>query len=128
MRIVDRQTFLSLPAGTLYFKYAPHAFGDLGIKDATIYDADNQGIDWFYQSLDSIDDGADSTDRWEILHQAATTGSRFAMNFDIQDRDGLFDEDQLFAVFELPDTINLIKRILRCTEPSEEGGIDGQPG
>lgn len=50
MRIVNRQQFLAMPAGTVYAKYEPCSFEDLCIK------GDSLPNDWFYQQIvDAID-------------------------------------------------------------------------
>jgi len=106
MRIVDRKTFLSLPDETLFSKYEPCVFGDLKIKGETV------GTNDFLtqQICDAIrcDDSGEFAD---ILFSAQETGYSFAMDFDYMGRDGLFDDDQLFAIWETVDIIALIDRL-----------------
>lgn len=106
MRIVDRKTFLTLPAGTVYAKFSPHMFSETCIKDDTIRD-----IDWYYVGLDTPVD-ADSTETWsDTLFRAMKTGENVALDFDTVSRDGLFDADQLFAVWDHADVSQLINRL-----------------
>jgi hypothetical protein len=113
MKIIDRKTFLSLPPGTLFSKYEPCAFGDLLIKGESITN------DFYYQQIaDSID--ADSSDEFaDSLEAAQRDGTGLEMDFDAQMRDGLFDEDQLFAVWERRDVEKLIVRLKRALAGEE---------
>jgi len=104
MRIVDRQTFLRLPAGTLYAKVdAPPSvglFGDLCVKAETVGD----DIDWWYWTVVGIEPPGDG----DILHlidaQEAmiSNDASFPMEESLS-RDGLFEAGQLFMIFEKPD-------------------------
>jgi hypothetical protein len=109
MKIVDRKTFLALPAGTVYAKYVPSVFEGLCIK------GDSLENDWFYQQIgaDAID-SMDSGDWGAKLDLSEQTGCELAMDFDCQGRDGCFDDDQLFAVFSNLDVEQLIERLRRC--------------
>lgn len=105
MKIVDRKTFLSLPAGTLFSKFEPDIFSDIRIKEDTCGDND-----WFEQQIaDAIEcsgseNFADKCDRM-------VNGESVKMDFDCIGRDGCFDDDQLFAVWEQADIDALIARL-----------------
>ncbi len=105
MKIVNRAAFLALPAGTLFSKYQPCVFGDLCVKGETI----GESVDFFYQTItDAIDTGIYVE---TVLHHAEKDGSSLAMDFNCQDRDGMFDDDQLYAVWEREDVTGLITRL-----------------
>lgn len=106
MRIVDRKTFLSLPAETLYSKYEPCVFGDLTIKGDTVGEND-----FLTQQISDAVDCHDSGEFGDILLVAEETASSFSMDFDCQGRDGSFDEDQLFVVWEQTDVAALVARL-----------------
>jgi hypothetical protein len=108
MKIIDRKTFLSLPAGVLYSKYAPCVFGDLQIKGDTV------GQNDFYtqQIADSIK-CHDSGEFVDILSMAEESGESFDLDLDIEGRDGLFEDKQKFAVWETADMRALIERLTR---------------
>lgn len=110
MKIVDRKTFLSLPAGTLFSTYQPCVFGDLRIKGDSIGE-----IDFFYQPITDAIACNDSSEFAEKLDAAQASGASLSMDFDCQGRDGMFDADQLFAVWEPADVAALIARLGRCT-------------
>lgn len=109
MKIVDRKTFLSLPPETIFTKYEPCSFGELSIKGGSI-----GGIDFFYQQIADAIDCHDSGEMFDKLNAAEKRGVSVAFDFDCQGRDGLFDADQLFAVWEPADVAALIARLSKC--------------
>lgn len=102
MRIVDRATFLSLPAGTVYAKWHPLEFGELCIKCGTC----ESGNDGVYQSLDMLE-GDSPLDSLMSLD----AGNELAADLEFTDRDGLYDADQRFAVWSPEDVQALILRL-----------------
>jgi len=123
MLIVDRKTFMAMPAGTVFAKYEPCNFGELTIKEDTIGDIDFcvQGIIPCF--VDTGDTGA-----WIDTLTAAENGTPTPpLDYDICGRDGLFDADQLFAVFERHDVEALIARLGKCLESySLPNNIEGE--
>ena len=111
MKIVDRKMFLAMPAGTVYAKYAPCVFEGLCVKEDTL----PNGNDWFYVSLSAEAFRAHDSGDWaHLLYLSEETGKELVMDFNIQSRDGCFEDDQLFAVFSKPDVAQLIERLRRC--------------
>src|ERR1044072_5446803 len=122
MKIVDRQTFLALPPGTLYAKWGKPGRRDamydhgLTIKGATYRDLEGQAIDWAYYDLipwpaDCSDSDA-LMDRYFAMQDEGVESG--ALDFDGGSRDGYFDEDQLFLVFNPVDCEGLIDRLRRA--------------
>ena len=105
MKIVNRKIFLKLPAGVLFSKYVPCIFDDLCIK------GDTSGENDFWAQPIAGAVACNDTDEFIDVLNAAESGSRFALDFECEYRDGLFDADQLFAVWELQDVIALISRL-----------------
>ena len=107
MRIVEYDTFVKLPKGTMYCETEPCVFGEIQIKHETI----NEGKDWFYSSLqsnisyeDHFIDSYDKCIREEV-----------DLDFDIIQRDGMFDYDRKFAIYsqkDIQDMINKLQSIL----------------
>lgn len=110
MRIVDRATFLALPAGTVYAKYMPCVFEDLCIKDDTSVGYN----DWYYQQIVDAVESESSNDWADKLFDAQENGTSMPMDFDCASRDGLYEDDQLFAVWEPQDVRDLIHRLHRA--------------
>lgn len=112
MRIVDRLAFLSLPAGTVYAKYEPCFFEEVSIKGDTCCGLKGEPIDWFYQSLNSPNfEGAHDSGAWMERLDAIQTGMPSGALEEVESRDGLFDQDQLFAIWE-PDDVQFLIGIL----------------
>lgn len=107
MRIVDRQTFLRLPAGTVFSTYEPCVFGPLMIKGETIRDVDF----WSQQIADAIDHN-DSEEFVTLLDKATVDAAvDLEMDFDNPSRDGLYEDSQLYAVWSRYDVSLLIRRL-----------------
>lgn len=104
MKIINREQFLKLPRGVLYAKYAPCYFENLAIKD----EYEHFINDWYFQELIEIET-KDNEDFSEVLFRAEETGESIGLDYNCVSRDGLYEENQLFAVFEKEDVINLIK-------------------
>ena len=124
MRIVDRKTFLAMPENTVFSKYKPCYFDHVAIKEESITFPHNpiSAGDFRYQSIeDSMADWKTSEDLFEMWDQMETQGKSFPMEFDTSDRDGMFDKDQLFAVWEKQDVQRLIDRLQKCLDPKSEG-------
>lgn len=132
MRIVDRPTFLELPAGTLFATYEPCIFGDLQIKSDTCRRPDGSAIDFYTQEISGgwFEGTKDSFDWIDTLDKIQAGEPSPPMDYDIESRDGLFDQDQLFAVWEADDVRNLIARLSRAllegyTMPLGNQAVDG---
>jgi hypothetical protein len=105
VKIYRRNEFLALPEGTFYAKGKPWYFGELSIK----HDTSSQLSDWW--SLDpcwiAANDSGEAVDR---LDEMLEKGASYPMQ-DAISRDGLWDEDDLFLVFEKDDLLKLREMI-----------------
>jgi hypothetical protein len=115
MRIVTQKEFYDLPVDTLYSIYDPCIFNGLFIKKETIYSEDGEGIDFYYQDLIGNVKTNLSESILEILSKAELDGSRFRLDFRSIDRDGLFDQDALYAIYEKNEVKDLISCLDSCT-------------
>jgi hypothetical protein len=110
MRVVNRKTFLTLPAGTIYCKGVQWAFDGLCIKD------DSLENDWIY--LDPAWAAArDSGEATDLLEKSLETGASFAGE-DAFGRDGCFDDKDVFLIFEADDLKALRVHIDRAISQS----------
>lgn len=113
MIIVDRETFMAMPAGTIFAKYKPCIFGELSIKEDT-WETDflvQDVIPFFVENNDTGD--------WiDTLTKAEQGISSPPLDYDRCGRDGMFDKGQLFAVFERRDVKDLIGRLTKALEDS----------
>lgn len=103
MRIVDRATFLALPAGTVYAKWRAIVMGALCVKGDTLC----KGRDWAYQPLEDSLQGDEAVTSLCDLDQ----GDEVAVDLDCMSRDGMYDADQRFAVWSPEDVQALILRL-----------------
>jgi hypothetical protein len=110
MRIVNREAFLALPAETLFSKYEPCVFEDFCIKGDTL------GNDFLYQSITDAINCESSEAFNDALERAEVKKESLSLDFDCQGRDGCFDADQLFAVWEKADVEALIGRLQRVRD------------
>lgn len=94
MKVLNKSGFLMLPAGTIYTKGKQWYFEGLCIKDDTAM----HGEDWYY--LDPCwPQENDRGDAMAVLENSLENGTSFKME-DAVGRDGLFDDDDVFLVFE----------------------------
>lgn len=106
MRIVNRKVFLSLPNGIVYSKYQPH-----GMFDGLYEKGDTWTNDWIYQDmLDSVD-GSGSQEVFETINDAEENGAQFVMDLDCGSRDGSFEENDMFAIYDKSDLKRLVERL-----------------
>jgi hypothetical protein len=107
MRIVDAETFMAMPAGTVFAKYEPVVFEDLRIKGDTLH-----ASDFLYQDLIPSFVTTDSSIEY-IDHLQAIEYGQVApdLDYNCQGRDGCFQMDQLYAVFEPRDVSAMISRL-----------------
>lgn len=95
MKIVNRKDFLQLPKGIIFCKGTKWCFDTLSIK------GDSWGNDFLYVDLCNID--SNCTDQWvSRLEDSLSNGTSYPINNDTQ-RDGMFDEESVFLIFEEKD-------------------------
>lgn len=119
MKIVNRDQFLSMRKEVLYSKYEPCWFDSLSIKGT----ADNNN-DFTCLSIADALECQSSEDFWETLKIAEQEGHSISMDFDCFARDGLFEDKQLFAVWEKQDVLLLIEKLENIVTNMEDINID----
>lgn len=109
MRLLTRVQFLDLPEGVLYAKVPePIVFDDLCVKGETCRHEDGRAFDWWYRSLndyDSDNDG-DCVGKFDQLKAGGSVPLHNAWA-----RDGLFDEGDMFLVYEDADCARLLQLV-----------------
>lgn len=128
MRIVDRATFLALPSGVLFAKYSSLGnFDNLLVKQDTMFDFNNNPTDFGYQNVMEI--LSSGSDEWiDIISKAEKTSESFSLDLDCGSRDGLFDQDQMFAVYEQQDLDETIKLLRSCKAAKITGSKEDPKG
>lgn len=107
MKILSRKEFLKTPRGTVYSYYEPCVFRELNVKTTDSTDYEN---DFVYFSLIGefdIQDGKDFSDICTRMED----GESIPASFEETQREGLFDDEQLFLVYEKEDVENMIKTL-----------------
>ncbi len=109
MKIVDLQTFKAMPEGTVFMKFEPCIFGDLCVK------AETMERDFVAASLTDGIDASDSGEMADKLFAAMKDPDlSISMDFEAYSRDGMFEDDQMFAVYEKADIEGLVKKLSEC--------------
>lgn len=114
MRIVKRAEFLTLPPHTWYRQARePFSFGDVTVKYDSLTD------DWFCQELDSPEN--DGTIEWgERLYEMLKNGASFPLETDTVRRDGLFDQNDIFLIYEKDDLVRYRVELDKAIEAAPE--------
>ncbi len=101
MRVYNRKDFLALPAGTLYCAGVEWAFNELGVKGDTWPPNDfiKLGLQWV--------EAQGSTEATDRLDAMLKTGASFPLQ-QSYGRDGGFDQDEVYLVYEPADLDALI--------------------
>lgn len=115
MRIIGLKEFLSLSDGTVFMKYSPCNFEGLSVK---LQSLDN---DFVYQDMATEVESESSGELFDILDDSERNGSSFNLDFDCGSRDGMYDQDQLFAVYEVDDMNGLTKALSKYKEMAYKG-------
>ncbi len=102
MKIVPLKDFRALPSGTIFCKYDPIVFGDLCIKGET------WETDFISASLTNWIECDSSSDLTDKLEKYQETKESFKLDLECYGRDGYFDDNQLFAIYEKDDLSQLI--------------------
>ena len=123
MKVVDRKTFLALPAGTLFHRWPEQGdtlsgldFEQLFIKGETL--PTQWPGDFYYQAIPEL--LVQGEDWITDVYQAFDNGREVPVQ-DIESRDGGFNELARYAVWSADDVIALQRRIaeaLRTAYPT----------
>lgn len=122
MRIVDRATFLTLPAGTVYAKWGSAGEGatkeqDLTHDEVAVKGETVAGVDWVVLDLLAWPEDCSNSFEWADAMHAAINGKPTApLDIGEGGRDGFFDQEQLFAVFDRVEVERLVALFRNCLE------------
>jgi hypothetical protein len=121
MRIVNRETFLSLPAGTIYTKWGdPEGSPDCLYHGEVSVKWDTCGNDFvrerLYNDIETTEEEFPFIDM--MLQNAAVTGEPTPpmMIGEYAGRDGLFERKQMFAVYDAIEVDRLIAMLIKCRD------------
>lgn len=112
MRILNRKDFLNTPKGTLWSYYKPCFFSDLNVKTSDKADYDN---DFVYFGLIAEFDTGNSGEYIEVCRRMEQ-GESIPASFEETQREGLFDDEQLFLVYEKDDIKRMAETLQTLTD------------
>src|SRR3990167_9963102 len=104
MRIYNRKDFLNLPPQTLFCKGVESCLQNLCIKEESIEN------DFFYTDLCDID-AFDPNDYYKKFEDSLKNGTSYPINRSTS-RDGMFEDDAVFLVFEKEDLLYIYGEII----------------
>lgn len=102
MKVFRRKEFLKLPPGTFYCQGERWAFGNICVKFDTL-----GHNDWVYLNFDSIE-AFSSIEESELLDEMLDAETSHPLS-ESAGRDGLFDQDAIFLVYEREDLLKIRK-------------------
>lgn len=105
MKIYTRHEFLNLPEGTIFAKGKEWYFDQLQVKGKTLPVEEDFCGDFYSMEFEWIA-CTDSGNSFDRLDDMLKNGASYPMN-NSEGRDGMFDLDELFLVFEKPDLLIL---------------------
>jgi hypothetical protein len=115
MRIVSRQDFLLMPAGTVFMKFPVQPTDGsvkLGNKEMISIKEETVGEDFVVQDLFPFFEGIEDDVEWADTMVAMLKGEPSPpVDYDCAGRDGLFDKEQLFLVWDKIDLERMIERL-----------------
>ena len=118
MKIVNREEFMKMPKGTVYSYYEPCIFEGLYVKaskeDNLFHDAKKRTLNDFVL-IPLIDGFVKGSYDNNVNHKDL---DHFEFDLTCSVRDGLYDDKQLFAVYDKNDILKLVARI--TISPIEE--------
>lgn len=114
MKIINREEFLKQSEGILYSEYKPFSFYGLYVKGNTISSEEHGNFD--YNELGLIGNiNADNSDElYYKLDVAEKISRKLNLDFECGMRNGGFDGEQLYAVYEQKDIEGLINVLKSC--------------
>jgi hypothetical protein len=108
MKLLNREEFLKLK-DVLFCKYEPYNFDSLLIKGET-----GPFGDFYYKKLFTLKEleEDDASQSYILAHQSFEESKEGPIDLDSWYRDGLYDKDQLFVVFDKTEVINISNQLL----------------
>ena len=115
MKVINRKEFLELPGGTVYSKYQEGGcVFDFCIKTSKPGELTN---DWYYIDLIGYPNNTDLFDYIdESIRNDIELNYQFELNHDVVQRDGMFDEDDYFMIFNRKDINKVLNKLLRTVD------------
>jgi hypothetical protein len=115
MRIVSRAELMSMPEGTVYSNFEPDIFSGLHVTGGPC------GPDFLTCSLLTQFVGEDSSEHFHAICDRLVKGESVPLEFgESFGREGLFDHEMVYAVWEKSDLNRLADLLLQLANPEKE--------
>ena len=114
MKIVNREEFLKLEEPVLYLKCDKNGNPESGlcIKYNTMgNDFCNLDLHLHIRKSGSNESCADCSEEHDVLDNALMNNESFEYDYTMTGRDGLYDNHQLFIIYEKVDMLSLMKEL-----------------
>ena len=115
MKVINREEFLKLPAGTVYSinNCGGNLAGEIYVKECKPNQYKN---DWLQNDI--LDTAAEITDNPADDYTEAinnkNNGLKYKLQFNSCCRNGLFEEDQTFIIWDIESLEGLVGKLLSC--------------
>ena len=117
MKILTYDQFMQTPKETVFSYYEPTVFRGLFIKTSDKYSFKS---DILFDDMICCVDSDESGEFFDKCLAMEKGGSSEPLNFEITEREGLHNKEQLYAVYEEQDVKDLIKRLQKTLEVEDE--------
>lgn len=108
MKIIDTETLMTMPWGTIYIEYMPDVFiGELKIKLETMQDKNLHNFDWDYVNV---------TPWWYDCDNSTKNINQEYQTEIFSCHDGLYDTSRLFIIFSEQEVRMMINILVESLE------------
>ena len=107
MKIITRADLMKMPSGTVFSYYEPCTFTGLYIKDS---EPEPDYPDFNVSDLIGAIE-CNSHNDFSTKCQQMVLGESMPVDFESSGREGLFEDEQLFSIYEKQDVEKLINRL-----------------
>jgi hypothetical protein len=114
VKIISRAEFMKLPPGTIFAKGKMAYFETPCVKGDTLFDFDGKPTDFNDTQLVAFENRT-SEEFFDRFEEMVATGKSYPMNDDYG-RDGCFDDQDLFLIYEPADLERLIEHARNAIE------------
>ena len=115
MKVINRRDFIKLKAPVLFSEFEPCVFGPLSIKYQS-YEFDSGGNDYCDVTINSAIKSESSFDFSNKCFDMEEKNISVDVDLETATRDGMFNYDQMYAIWENKDIDKLISKLKECKQ------------
>ena len=107
MRVVNRSEFMMLPIGTIFSEWDGSECIGMKVKNKTLFGYDGKAIDYIEANIiNSIENNG--TESFFEKVDLVNDGESVSLDMSYYGRNGLFDDEQKYAIYEEGDLLQMI--------------------